>query len=219
MGEEKFSGVVGLLGILACIGAFFLFRKIFPTLAIILLIGALLVILLLLVVVVLVIAWAFRKPEEKEGAFASGEIVSLQKEGRVALIELRQVGMRLTNQEIRKKNDEICEAANKIISEIKNHHGSLPDVRRFFNYYLPTLGKILKNYEQLERSGVIKEETTQSTINCLSDIKIAMDKQYQNLFDKYELDLTVEMEVLNMICKRDGLIADEDNEEKIILKL
>jgi hypothetical protein len=40
-----------------------------------------------------------------------------------------------------------------------------------------------------------------------------MDKQYQNLFDRCELDLTVEMEVLNDICKRDGLLTENDEGE------
>lgn len=218
MGDNKFSGLISLLGIIVCIGGVIMLRKIFPALAIALLIGALLVVLLLVVIVAFVIAWAFHKPKENENASAIKEISSLQKEGRADLIEIRQIGMRLKNQEIRKKNDEICESANKIISEIKNHHGRLPEVRRFFNYYLPTLGKILKNYEKLESAGMVKEDTTQSTVKCLSDIKVAMDKQYQNLFDKYELDLTVEMEVLSTICKRDGLIA-EDDEENIVLTL
>ena len=218
MGENEYSGLIGLIGLIVCLGLFFVLKKIFPALAIALLIGALVVIVLLIVLVAFIIAWAFHKPDEKEGASASKEVGSLQKEGRAHLIELRQIGMKLKNQEIRKKNDEICEVANKIIGEIKNHQGSLREVRRFFDYYLPTHGKILRNYENLERAGVIKAETTQSTLNCLSNIKTAMDKQYQNLFDRCELDLTVEMEVLNTMCKRDGLLNEED-EEKITLTL
>lgn len=217
MGEDKYSGLVGLLGVIVCLAGFFLLKKMFPALAIALLSGAILVVLFLIGVIVAVVVWAFRKPEEKDGTVK--EISLLQKEGRAVLIELRQIGMRLKNQEIRRKNDEICEAANKIIDEVKNHHGSLSNVRRFFEYYLPTLGKILRNYEKLESAGVVKEETAQSTLHCLSDIKGAMDKQYQNLFGKYELDLEVEMEVLNTICKRDGLITDENTEEKIKLTL
>lgn len=213
MGEHKFSGLAGVLGIVICIGGVFVLRKIFPALAVALLLGALLVLLLLIVVVVFVIAWAFHKPNEKEGMSASKEVSSLQKEGRAHLIELRRIGMKLKNQEIRKKNDEICETASKIIGEIKNHQESLSEVLRFFNYYLPTHGKIIRDYEKLERAGVIKEETTQSTLECLSNIKAAMDKQYQNLFDRYELDLTVEMEVLNDICKRDGLLTENDEGE------
>ena len=122
MGDNKFSGLTGLIGIALCIGAVFVLKNIFPTLAVALMIGALIVLILLVVLVAFVIAWAFHKPKENENASAIKEISSLQKEGRADLIEIRQIGMRLKNQEIRKKNDEICEAANKIISEIKKRY-------------------------------------------------------------------------------------------------
>lgn len=92
------------------------------------------------------------------------------------LIEIRQTVMKLKNQEIRQKSEKICETANKIISEVKNHQHSISGVRKFFDYYLPTLGKIMKNYEKLESAGVVKEETTKSTIQCLTEIQTAMDK-------------------------------------------
>ena len=45
-------------------------------------------------------------------------------------------------------------------------------LRPFFNYYLPTLEKILVKYKEIESSGVPTEEITKSTITCLEDIKI-----------------------------------------------
>lgn len=208
--DDHKSGIIGLLGILSCIGGFLILRKLFPALATILFSGAVLFAILMVVVIITVIVWAFRKPDEEGGTSAAKQTASLQKEGRKVLIEIRQTIMKLKNQEIRRKSEKICETANKIIGEVKNHQESISSVRKFFDYYLPTLGKIIKNYEKLESAGVVKEETTQSTIQCLAEIQVAMDKQYENLFDKLELDLTIEMEVLKMICKRDGLIPDED---------
>ena len=43
---------------------------------------------------------------------------------------------------------------------------------------------------------------------------MAMEKQYNNLFEIDILDLTVEMEVLTQICKRDGLLTDADFESE-----
>ena len=65
-------------------------------------------------------------------------------------------------------------------------------------------------YKELESSGVPTMEVTENTIDCLKNIKAAMEKQYNNLFESDILDLTVEMEVLTQICKRDGLLTDED---------
>ena len=221
MGENRFSGILGVLGIIGCIVAYLILKNIFPALALALLVGCILCVVLIIVVIAAVIVMAFKKPAEKEGDQTRREITSLQKEGRAKLIELRRIGMQIRHQTIRKENDEICEAANKILGELKDHQESLSEVRRFLNYYLPTLGKILKNYDKLENKGVVEEEITQNTIKCLSDIKSAMEKQYQNLFEKYVLDMTIEMEALTLACKRDGLIleADEDEEETITLTL
>lgn len=46
-------------------------------------------------------------------------------------------------------------------------------------------------------------------MECLGNIKSAMDKQYQNLFEDDKLDLTVEMEALTLACKRDGLLDSD----------
>ena len=42
----------------------------------------------------------------------------------------------------------------------------------------------------------------------------AMEKQYNGLFDDDKLDLSVDMEALTLACKRDGLLEDENGEEK-----
>lgn len=219
MEDNKFSGILGIVGVIGCLVAYFILKNIFPVLATTLLVGSILFIVFIIAVIVAVIAMAFRKPTEKEGDQTLREVTGLQKEGRAKLIELRRIGMQIKHQTIRKENDEICDAANKIIGELKNHKESVPEIRRFLNYYLPTLGKILKNYEKLEDSGVVEEEMTKNTIKCLVDIKSAMKKQYQNLFEKYVFDMTIEMEALTLACKRDGLILEDDEleDEKITL--
>ena len=61
----------------------------------------------------------------------------------------------------------------------------------------------------MENSGIPSGETAESVISCLTDIKSAMEKQYENLFEDDKLDLSVEMEVLTAVCKRDGLLEDD----------
>ena len=212
MEENKFPGIVAVACLAGCVAFFFGFRNTFPVLANILMIGAIVCCVMIGVLVFFVICMALKKSPEKEGEHSYQELVLLQKEGRASLIELRKIGMNVKSQEIRKENEKICELANKILSELKNHKKSISSIRSFFCYYLPTLGKILKNYKKLEDGGVVEEAITQNTINCLKDIKFAMEKQYV-------LDMTIEMEALMMACKRDGLISEEEeSEEKITLQ-
>lgn len=213
MGDNRFSGILGIIGVIGCLAAYFILKNIFPVLAMTLLVGSILYVVFIIAVIVAVIEMAFKKPTEKEGDQTLGEVTILQKEGRAKLIELRRIGMQIKHQTIRKENNEICDAANKIIGELKNNKESVPEIRSFLNYYLPTLGKILKNYEKLEDSGVVEEEMTKNTIKCLGNIRAAVEKQYQNLFEKYVLDMTIEIEALTLACKRDRLILEDDESE------
>jgi len=204
----NFSGILGILALAGVGVLYFFLKQVFPSLA-----GALLIIggiiaALIIVLVALVIYFAFRKPKNKTSV-PNSELNEALSKGRSNLMELRRLGMRLKNQQLRKLNDDICAVSDKILRALKDHPEDMVGVRRFFNYYLPTLGSILLKYVQLEESGVPAENVTESAISCLGDIKTAMEKQYENLFNNDILDLTVEMEVLTLTCKRDGLLEDE----------
>ena len=78
------------------------------------------------------------------------------------------------------------------------------------NYYIPTLGKVLEKYDRLEDSKTATEEVTENVVKYLTDVKAAMSKLYENLFESDKLDMSVEMEAMMMAVKRDGLIEDEN---------
>ena len=124
------------------------------------------------------------------------------------------MSMEIKHARARTLSTEICVTIERIFRTLKEKPDQISSLRPFFNYYLPTLEKILVKYKEIESSGVPTEEITQSTITCLEDIKMATEKQYNNLFENDILDLTVEMEVLTQICKRDGLLTDADFESE-----
>ena len=53
-------------------------------------------------------------------------------------------------------------------------------------------------------------ETRDKILNYFSDIMKALKKQYESLFENDKLDLTVEMEAMELAFKRDGMISDEE---------
>ena len=160
--------------------------------------------------VALVIFFAFRKPNAKNNDTAPGEETDVLTKGRSKLLELRQLNMRLKNRQIRSHSEEICSIVDKIIRALREQPEDIPRARQFFNYYLPTLGEILRKYRILEESGVPASDATENVASCLEVIRAAMEKQYENLFDDDKLDLTVEIEVLKQMGLRDGLLTDDD---------
>ncbi len=144
--------------------------------------------------------------------------------GRTNLLELRMIINKIKDPEIREMSREICDVNEKILKTLRQKPEKIPQVRQFLNYYLPTLGEILVKYERIEKSGVPAKQSEEKVEKYLADIKKAMEKQYENLYEDDKLDLSVEMEAMTMAAKSDGLISDEnykveDGEHQITLTL
>ena len=141
-------------------------------------------------------------PPPAAAAKLSPEQEEVLKKGRSNLSQLRIMAMRVRSTPIR--------SVEKILNVLREKPESIPAVRQFLNYYLPTLGEIITKYERVERSGVDLQDMTAKVSEYLDKIAAAMDKQYENLFQSDFLDMTVEMEAMTMACKRDGLLSDEE---------
>ncbi len=205
--DNKNSGKSGLISLIVFALIIFVSVKLLPALAKVLLIVLGIVVVLIVVLIVLIIVFSVKKPKEKEN---KSDNASMLDNGRAVLLELRKLTMRVKNYQVRSKSNEICTVTGKILSTVKNQPENISDVRQFLNYYLPTIEKILRKYIMLEESGVPADEVINNTASCLSEIKVALDRQYENLFEDDKLDLSVEMETLKIACKRDGLLVDED---------
>lgn len=132
------------------------------------------------------------------------------RKGRENLMNLRRIIVKISNPQIRAQANDICGIMDKILQTLRTKPDQINDVRQFLNYYMPTLREILRKYETIEEGGVAGGEMTAKVSTYLGQIKQAMDKQYENLFEDDKLDLRVEMEAMTMACKQDGLLEDPD---------
>lgn len=144
--------------------------------------------------------------------------------GEQNLSELNRMLERIQNTNIRMAGIQVCRQAEKILLTLREKPEEIPSVRQFLNYYLPTLGEILVKYERMEQGEVVTLDMTQHVLKYLEDIRLAMEKQYKNLFEDDILDMTVEMEAMTMACRRDGLLngqemTENDREDRIDLTL
>jgi len=203
------SGAFGILGVIACIAAFFAAKSIFPQLAKILLIAMGIIVFLIIVLVVLVIYFSTHKSDSKNSS-SNASRDRILSDARKKFTDIKLMNIKVKNTDIKNKNNEVCAVIEKIFKTLKEQPENIPNVNQFLNYYIPTLSTIITKYRRVEESGVPAEELTKNTLVCLEDIKLAMDKQYANLFEDDMIDLSVEMEALTATCKRDGLLDDED---------
>lgn len=209
--KDNSSGIAGILGIAVCAALFLAARKFFPSLATLMLWLAGIAGVVIVVLIGLVIYFSVTGNKEKNNPDSPAAVLS---KARADLMELRRMQVKIKSREIMSLCREITDTGDKILSVLKQKPQAVSDARQFLNYYLPTLGKILRSYVHLEESGSLTEELKNSTVTHLGEIRKAMEKQYNSLFDNDKLDLSVDMEALTLACKRDGLLEDENGEEK-----
>lgn len=127
--------------------------------------------------------------------------------------------------EIRRLNDEIAdvqvsdriyriEAHTKNIFEyVTDHPESMPQIRTFMNYYLPTTLKLLESYSRIERVGVAGENMKKSKekIESILDLLvIGFEQQVDQLFKNESIDISSDISVLEKMMQKDGLSGKSD---------
>ena len=210
--RDNSSGLTGILGLAGIAAIFLLARRFFPSLATLMLWIAGIAAVCIVVLIGLVIYFSVTGNKDKNDPDSPSAVLS---GARGELMGLRRMQVKIRDRGIMTLCREITDIGDKILSALKQKPQSVSDARQFLNYYLPTLGKILGTYIRLEESGSLTDELKNSAVTHLSEIRTAMEKQYDSLFDDDKLDLTVDMEALTLACKRDGLLEEEEiNENK-----
>ncbi|WP_346890042.1 5-bromo-4-chloroindolyl phosphate hydrolysis family protein [Clostridium sp. UBA1056] len=132
-------------------------------------------------------------------------------EGLAYLRQIKQANHAITNKKITVHITRMEVATDKIFRYIAKHPEDAPQIRKFMNYYLPTLLKLLDSYISLNEQG-IKGEHISSTIEniegILSTIADAFEKQLDNLFADDALDISTDIKVLENMLAQEGLTSD-----------
>ena len=157
----------------------------------------------ILLLTAVVVYFAFRKPKTEQN-----DTKQMLGQGRTALLDLRRRIDKVADPEVRRSSMAVHGSMEKIMGVLRDKPEQIGRARQFLRYYLPTTGEILRKYVELEGAKTADADVRDDLLACLADIETAMEKQYASLFEEVQLDLTVEMEVLTRICRRDGLLDD-----------
>lgn len=209
MENNQSSKMAGLLVLVVCAVMLLVGKRFFPGLGtrLLVILGILGLLLVLFLAFILFLAFHQEKDSKKEET--TSDATEILHKSRSELLELRRVAMQVRDSKIRLLSGEVCRTMEKILKELQEKPEEIPDARQFLRYYLPTCRSILSRYVHMESSGVLEPEFGDHVAECMEDIKSAMAKQYDNLFEDEKLDLTVEMETLTVVCKKDGLLDEE----------
>lgn len=157
------------------------------------------------------IAGAAVKQKEKK---SYGEKVdAIIEEGNRALAEMGRLYATIPNKEIRQKINEIMLITDKIMQDAIEDPSDVPQIKKFFRYYLPTTIKLLHAYDRMDSQEIKGENIEKSitNINEMLDVAIeAYKKRLDSLFENQALDIETDIDVMNQMLAREGLAGGKD---------
>lgn len=146
------------------------------------------------------------EPEVSRGAAVDAIIA----EGKTAQRELGRLYASIGDLEIKKKIRDIMEVSDKIIQDAIDDPSDVPQIKKFLDYYLPTTIKLLNTYDRMGSQGIEGENIsgTMSSIEEMLDTAIsAYKKLLDGLFANQALDIETDIEVMNTMLRREGLVG------------
>lgn len=133
---------------------------------------------------------------------------ALLKQGRETLMQISQAADTLQNTAVRQKIEGLEGTCQRILEHLQTHPKASASLRRFLNYYLPTLQKLTASYALMERQGVEGENISGSMerIEALLDtLDGAFRKQLDALFSDTALDVDSDITVMEQLMAQEGL--------------
>ena len=159
-----------------------------------------------------------KAPAQKKIPVTGIETVDqLIRNGQDMLASIRDENNQIPDPELTKKIDQLETISNQIFLTVTDKPEKAPQIRRFMDYYLPTVLKMLTNYRKLDEREVTGEnaEKTKKRVEEAMDIVLdAFQKQHDQLYQRDMLDVTTDISVLETLMKQDGLIENVPKAEK-----
>ena len=132
-------------------------------------------------------------------------------EGKEYLKRIRASNQAIPEQEISRKISQMELLVQKIFDRVKEDPGSLEDIRKLMEYYLPTTVKLLDAYQQLESQPVQGENIKNSKEEIektLDTLNVAFEKLLDSLFEDVAWDVSTDISVLHTMLAQEGLTED-----------
>ena len=141
------------------------------------------------------------------------KIDPILEEGDRALDEMRRLKSTIRDPEVQNKIDQIMEITEKISEDAIEDPSDIPQIKKFFRYYLPTTIKLLNAYDRMSSQGIEGENIDKSIANINEMLDVAIDaykKRLDSLFENQALDIETDIDVMNQMLEREGLSDRKD---------
>ena len=128
-------------------------------------------------------------------------------EGSLVMEEIEKLNAKIADPVLTAKIDKISGLTDKILDEVARDPDDAPAIRRFSDYFLPTIRKLLENYVVMKDSGA--GESVQNTLlkieTSVDQMTGSFEKLLDSLYDKEVLDVTSDIAVTETMLVQQGL--------------
>ena len=153
--------------------------------------------------------------EQKLRGTLSEEVQEVIKEGEAYLEEIRSCNEAIPGVEISNKMYHLENVILRIFKRVEQHPELISDLHKLMDYYLPTTGKLLKAYKELDKQPVEGENiktAKQEIENTLDTINEAFENLLDSFFRNTAWDVSTDISVLKTMLAQEGLTGDKDFE-------
>lgn len=149
-----------------------------------------------------------------EEAEPQNEVEKLITDGRLYLEAIKKINRRIAknDQNVYQQIVRMEESIEKIFNYISEHPDNAPQIRKFMNYYLPTLLKLLNSYDVLKQQRIDGEHINASITDIegmIHTMAVAFEKQLDKLFADEAMDIASDIAVLKTMLAQEGLTEDD----------
>ena len=140
---------------------------------------------------------------------AADEVI---RKGAEMIAQIREENDLIPDPALSSQMDDLERLCSQIFKTVADKPKKAPQIRRFMEYYLPTTLKMLKSYrvmDQREVTGQNAQEARSRIVKAMGVVLAACQRQLETLYHDDMLDITTDIDVLEQMLKRDGLIAND----------
>lgn len=152
-------------------------------------------------------------PQPADEPAADPELEALLRRGREAVRRIQELNDAIPDYRMSAKLKQIEILTSSILSEVEKKPDKRKSVRQFMDYYLPTTIKLLEQYVNLQEVGLPGENITagMERIEAMLDkVIVAFQKQLDGLFARDVVDITADIQVMELMMAQNGLTNQRD---------
>ena len=153
----------------------------------------------------------------ENASFEQKEIYRIKKEGQDYLKQLADIKAQIKSLDVAAKISHMEVLAARIFVCASEHPESISRTDKLFKYYFPSVMKLLNVYEDMEKQPIQGENIQKSKREIeesLDTINQALEKLFDEMFQNVAMDISSDIQVLEVMLKQDGLTEDELHADK-----